>query len=242
MQRLDFTYPTAAENLAADEALLDWAEAGQGGEMLRFWEPPEWFVVVGYANTIAREVNLAACAAEGVPVLRRCSGGGTVLQGPGCLNYALVLRAEAGTPLTGINEANRFIMERQRAALEGLLGRPVRVQGHTDLTVEGRKFSGNAQRRRRSFLLFHGTFLVAMDLERLARLLAMPSQEPDYRAGRKHMDFLTNLACPGTAVKTALAAAWGIAADAPLAQPPCLPPGLVARYGNADWTARRLRG
>ena len=86
MRHLDLTIPSPAENLACDEALLDWCESGDGVECLRFWESPEPFVVVGYANKVETEVNVAACEARKIPILRRCSGGGTVVQGPGCLN------------------------------------------------------------------------------------------------------------------------------------------------------------
>src|SRR3989442_6260317 len=88
---LDLTLPTHAENLACDEALLDWCDERDGPEVLRFWEPRQHFVVVGYGNRVEREVNVAACHELSIPVLRRCSGGGTVLQGPGCLDYSLIL-------------------------------------------------------------------------------------------------------------------------------------------------------
>ena len=120
MKLLDLTLPSPVENLACDEALLDWCENGKGEEVLRFWEPREHFVVVGYANKIANEVNVAACEKRDIPILRRCSGGGTVLQGPGCLNYALVLRITDDGPLRNISSANQFIMERNRAAIESL--------------------------------------------------------------------------------------------------------------------------
>ena len=55
-------------------------------------------MVVGYANQVEVEVNVPACTARGIPILRRCSGGGTVVQGPGCLNYAVVLRITADGP------------------------------------------------------------------------------------------------------------------------------------------------
>ena len=77
MKLLDLTLATPAENLACDEALLNSAEAGDGGEILRFWEPREYFVVVGYANKVKPEVNVAACTAKGsrffaaVPVAER---------------------------------------------------------------------------------------------------------------------------------------------------------------------------
>ncbi len=208
MTYLDLTLPTPAENLAVEEAWLDAAEAGEAGEVLRFWETSEHFVVVGYANKIATEVNVPACEARGIPVLRRCSGGGTVLQGPGCLNYALVLKITANDPLKTISSANEFIMERNRVALAAVLHRPVLVQGHTDLTLDGLKFSGNSQRRRRQFLVFHGTFLLNFDLALLEAVLPLPTQQPEYRRQRTHTEFVTNLHAPAAAVKAALASVW----------------------------------
>src|SRR5271170_7933280 len=99
MKHFDFTFSTPAENLACDEALLDWCEENQGEEILRFWQSPETFVVVGYANKIATEVNVVNCEAKDIPILRRCTGGGTVLQGRGCLNYALILQIAENSPL-----------------------------------------------------------------------------------------------------------------------------------------------
>src|ERR1022692_3821247 len=131
MKLLDLSLPTPAENLACDEALLDSCEEENGGEILRFWEPREYFVVVGYANKVASEANVPACATDAIPILRRCSGGGTVLQGPGCLDYSLILKITEAGPLTGINSANRFIMERNRAALEKLFLDAAREQPPT---------------------------------------------------------------------------------------------------------------
>jgi lipoate-protein ligase A len=208
MKLLDLTFPSPAENLACDEVLLDAAEAGDGGEILRFWEPRGPFVVVGYANRVATEVNVAACETRGIPVLRRCSGGGTVLQGSGCLNYTLILRIIADGPLHNIGIANQFIMRQNRAALESVVSRPVAIRGHTDLAIGDRKFSGNSQRRRKHFLLFHGTFLLNFDLAFVSELLPMPSKQPDYREHRAHSEFLINLNVPANKVKAELQQAW----------------------------------
>ncbi len=288
---LDLTLPTPAENLACDEALLDWCDDG-GMELLRFWEPtatPPCYVVLGYANRVAREVLETACAESGVPIYRRCTGGGAVLQGPGCLNYSLVLQINRRPALASVTETNRYIMERQRAAVEALLaarredarrgsredkvpaqvgiGRPreaprleppyvgcyggdavpalsppsvetVEVQGHTDLVCDGRKFSGNAQRRKRRALLFHGTFLCDLDLAQVGRFLAFPSRPPDYRQGRNHQDFLMNLPLPPTMLKAALSRAWQ--AGGPLANWPQLQTQRLAteKYETRDWSLK----
>jgi len=211
---LNFLPPPA--QLASDEAVLDWCENGHGEETLLFWEPNENFVVVGYANKVNSEVNTAACAAKGIPIFRRCSGGGTVLQGPGCLNYSLILRITDDGPLRNITSANQFIMERNRAAIESLADQfktsnskfKISVRGHTDLCLGNLKFSGNSQRRKKNFLLFHGSFLLNFDLALVGEFLRMPSLQPDYRAGRSHDDFLANLNLPAGPVKAALQKAW----------------------------------
>ncbi len=238
MKYLDRTFSTPAANLAADEALLDAAETGTGGELLRFWEPADSFVVLGYANRAAQEVDLGACASRGVGVFRRCTGGGTVLQGPGCLNYTLILPIAEVGDLATITGTNRFIMERQRAAVQSLVAGPVGIAGHTDLVLGELKFSGNAQRRKRRFLIFHGTFLLHLDLERIAVCLRMPSQQPDYRRNRPHTDFLTNLAVPSAQVKAALRAAWSaqeVLTAVPAAEIAALAAG---RYSSDEWNRR----
>ena len=213
MQRLDIDFTTPAENLAADEAMLDVCERGDGEETLLFWEPRETFVVVGYANKVATEVNIAACEAKGVPIFRRCSGGGTVVQMRGGLNYSLILRITETGPTRNITSANQFIMEKNRAAIEAEFKIKdsklnIAVAGHTDLCLGEKKFAGNSQRRRKNFLLFHGTLLLDCELPLIGELLQMPSLQPDYRASRPHSDFVTNLNLPAAQVKAALAKEW----------------------------------
>lgn len=208
MQSIDLTLETAEQNLALDEALLDLCEGGYPHELLRFWEFPRHFVVAGYSNKIHREVNVPYCREAGIPVLRRSSGGGTVLQGPGCLNFALVLDIRKDPALESITRTNALIMERNARALSLAAGRDFQVQGYTDLTDGPVKFSGNAQRRRRHFLLFHGTFLVDFDTSLIARTLQMPSLQPDYRQNRPHGDFVRNLELDRDRIKSALREEW----------------------------------
>ena len=90
MNFLHLTLPTAAE-ICAHEALLEEAElAGQPLERLRLWESPQAMVVVGRSSRVGDEVRVDVCRAQ-VPVLRRVSGGATIVAGPGCLMYAVVL-------------------------------------------------------------------------------------------------------------------------------------------------------
>src|SRR5438067_576485 len=114
MKYLDLSLSSPDQNLACDEALLDWQEDKGADEILRVWEPQEYFVVLGYANKARSEARLDRCRQKNVPVFRRCTGGGAVLQGPGCLNYTLILKIPE--PNGGIKETNCFVMNRQKEA------------------------------------------------------------------------------------------------------------------------------
>ena len=238
MKLCDLTLPTPEENLACDEALLDLCEAGGSDEVLRFWAPPQYFVVVGYANKAATEVNLPVCRELVIPVLRRCTGGGTVLQGPGVLNYSLILRIDESGPCHSIPATNQFILERHRDALAGLVQASIEWRGQTDLAIGGLKFAGNAQRRRRRFLLFHGSFLLHLDLDLLAKVLPQPSRQPHYRGNRSHAEFLINLNVPDDAIKAALSQTWD--ATAPLDAVPFDQIAFLARekYALDGWNLR----
>lgn len=130
------------------------------------------------------------------------------MQGPGCLNYSLILRIRNRSSLQGVTEANQFIMRRLKGILEPIMDSEIEIQGISDLAIEKRKFSGNAQYRRRRFLLFHGTFLLHFDFSMIEKLLPVPSKQPAYRQNRSHGNFLTNLNLPPHRVKEALKQSW----------------------------------
>lgn len=235
-----FTYEveweTPEQSLAFDEWLVEQCENG-GPEVLYFWGPQKVFVVVGYGNRVEEEVHRGNCERDGVPILRRVSGGGTVLQMPGCLNYSLILRVPESGPLSTITGANQFIMQRHADALSHLLEKKVEVRGITDLVMEGRKCSGNAQRRYRNVLLFHGVFLLDAELELMERYLRFPPRAPDYRAGRSHLDFVTNLKISPKLIKEALRESWQAEEECITVTPQDLEP-IAHKYTLKEWNYR----
>jgi lipoate---protein ligase len=238
MYFVDTTLPDPEQNLACDEVLLDMCEEGFDGEILRFWEPSTHFAVLGYGNRAAAEVDLNACRRRTIPVLRRYSGGGAVLQGPGCLNYSLILHIPPSGPLSTITGTTSFVLERNARAIQQLLSQPISFQGSGDLTIMERKFSGNAQRRKHRFLLFHGTFLLNFDIQLVQSVLRMPTRQPEYRMQRTHAEFMTNLFLRPETVKEALRATWE-AVIALQALPETAIRRLAARrYADASWTFR----
>jgi lipoate-protein ligase A len=234
MNCCDLTLPTPAENLACDEVLLELCETGEAGELLRFWEPQQSFVVVGYGNKISTEANLPFCQQNGIPVLRRCTGGGAVLQAPGVLNYCLILRAEV-SPCQTITATNQFVLKRLQSAMSTFLKKPAEVRGQSDLALAGLKFCGNSQRRKKRFLIFHGSFLLYLDFALVERTLPMPSKQPDYRLNRSHSEFLLNLEVPASQVKEALRKAWDAQAQMPEVPSKQIAALVDEKYSRREW-------
>ena len=238
MHVLDVTLPSLAENLALDEALLLTSESGDGGEVLRLWEWPTPAVVLGSGGCLADDVEEAACAADAVPIARRSSGGGTVLLGRGCLIYSLVLSYERDAALNDIRPSYRFILDRIGQALAEGVG-VIEQAGISDLTFTGRKFSGTAQQRKRTFLLHHGTILYDFDLSLIARYLREPPRRPEYRAARSHLAFVGNLPLSGDEIKRRLRVSWDadvLQSTWPMEEVRRL---VAAKYADPTWTKRR---
>jgi lipoate---protein ligase len=222
MRLLNLSLPTAAENVALDEALLDEADAGDAtDETLRLWEPRQPMIVVGRSSQFGIEVKLDVCRQLGIPVLRRPSGGAAIITGPGCLMYALVLSYKLRPQLRALQQAHRWVLGTLTAALSAFTD-GIKCQGTSDLAIGGRKFSGNSVRCRRNFFLYHGTLLYDFPLPLIERCLAMPPRMPDYREGRPHGGFVTNLPLPAETVRQALGDTF------------------AAHEPRADWPERRM--
>ncbi len=110
-------------------------------------------VVVGHGQHVDREVDVVACERDGVPVLRRASGGGTVFHDLGNLNITTVLPGEV-EPLKSLGPL--------MADAVGRLGLDARV-GDRGLFVGGLKLCGFAAFRSREGVLAHSTLLVTTD-------------------------------------------------------------------------------
>ena len=155
-------------------------------ETLLIWEAESHCAVLPRVGASAAHLS----AGEGleVPVLRRESGGGAVLVGPGCLNYALVLSLERRPALLDVKQSYVKVLNGLLAALP--LSGACAIG--SDLVLDDRKFGGHAQRRTRHSLLHHGTILYDFDIRRIRNSLREPIRQPSYRRGRTHDHFVVN--------------------------------------------------
>ena len=205
--------PTPEGNLAIDEALVEVAdrlsmrepskensewESSKPNEVLRLWEFASPCVVLGRASKWTQEVNTFACERDGVPILRRASGGASIVAGPGCLMYSVLISYEARPAWRGLDVAHHEVMSRIRDSVQQTtdgfqLPMRIKIDGTCDLTMGNRKFSGNALRCKRYWMLYHGTIMYAMPIGWLSQYLLEPSRQPEYRRNREHESFVTNL-------------------------------------------------
>jgi lipoate---protein ligase len=238
MLRLELTLLTPAENVALDEALLDWAESGNDDrEVLRVWESPVPMVVAGRSSRVPAEIDVARCNKQGISIVRRSSGGASIVAGPGCLMYAVVLSYNLRPELRDITRAHQFVLDRMRNSLKAAT-RQISRAGTSDLVLandEQRKFSGNSLRVKRSHCLYHGTLLYDFDLKLISTCLKTAPRQPEYRASRQHDDFVTNL--PHSRKQLIDAVSVAFPTDGELDDVPMKLVGeLVAtRFGREDW-------
>jgi lipoate---protein ligase len=156
-----------AANLALEEAL---ARAVPSRPLLRIWQNGAC-VVIGRGQQPQREVNAAACAASGVPVLRRASGGGAVFHDLGNLNISLAVPGRE--PCLAGELAKLLTGAIWRLGLRA-------AAGERGLFVGSGKVSGLASQVTRGGTLAHATLLVTTTADRVLAYLtpAPPDQQP----------------------------------------------------------------
>jgi lipoate-protein ligase A len=165
-------------------------------------------LVLGRSNRPEQWANLEAAAADGLPVIRRFSGGGAVYHDLRNLNYSFILpRTLLGRLLgTGGTDVGRYIDLFRGIVIEALSssGPGYAATGVSDVSLNGLKVSGNAQRIAAEVVLHHGTVLLGCPLAEFERYLPIPPNRP----GVAHSGFVTGLAEQGRAVSREQLIGW----------------------------------
>lgn len=158
-------------NLAMEEVLFDRSSRTGEGYILLWRNAPT--VVVGRFQNAAGEVNEPFLREKGVSVVRRTTGGGAVYHDLGNLNYTFIL------PVGDRDSKGLDFALYTRPLLDYLeeLGVKAELTGRNDLTIEGKKFSGNAQHVSKDTMLHHGTILFDTCLEDVAASLSVDPEK-----------------------------------------------------------------
>ncbi len=147
------------KNLAVEEYIL--RQVKDGEVILYLWQN-EKTVVIGKNQNPWKECKLAELSEDGGKLVRRLSGGGAVFHDLGNLNFTFLATKE-----------NYNVVKQLEVILKAVrhLGIPAEKSGRNDITVEGRKISGNAFFSDGLHCYHHGTILVKVDMSRLSHYL-----------------------------------------------------------------------
>ena len=164
----------AAENFALNRALLEARRQDASPSTLRFLQfRPS--ALLGYHQSAEQELDLDYCAAHGIDVQRRITGGGAIYMDEGQFGWELYLhKSELGT--ADMAAIARRVCE---AAARGIssFGVEARFRPRNDIEVGGRKISGTGGAFDGDALLYQGTLLVEFDVERMVRCLRIPAEK-----------------------------------------------------------------
>lgn len=164
MQYIESKSTDPTWNLALEEFVFSKMDRNQSYFML--WQNDNTIVVGKNQNTIA-EINTQYVRENGITVVRRLSGGGAVYHDLGNLNFTFIMDADKAFEI----EFSRFCIP----VIEALrsMGICAELNGRNDMTIDGKKFSGNSQYIRNGRVLHHGTLLFDSNLDAITHSLCV---------------------------------------------------------------------
>ena len=171
-----------------DAALLE--NPGQASFMV--WQPAFTCVILGSSNKISDSLHLKNILADGVPVYKRPTGGESVILSKEMLVVSVV------KPQQGIGAVKKYFEEYNNILEKSLskLGiKNLGQKGISDISIGDKKIVGCAIHQNKFRVFYHAVLNWNESVDLMERYLRHPQREPDYRAGRRHADFVTCLKC-----------------------------------------------
>jgi lipoate---protein ligase len=175
MRLLITEYNKGAWNMAVDEAVLESVSSGAQLPTLRLYGWIPRCVTIGYFQSLHEEVDVRACQLYGYDVVRRSTGGGAVFHDKE-ITYSFVIREDDGLIVRDILKSYEQISQGVIAAVKKL-GLDARFVPLNDLIVNDKKFSGNAQTRKKKTILQHGTVLLCVNIPKMFSLLKVSDEK-----------------------------------------------------------------
>ncbi len=151
-----------------------------------FWRTTPTLMVGKYQN-VAEEINKPYADEHGIKLVRRMSGGGTIYTDPGGWQFTFICQGAAKEI-----DFNRFIAPVTDALRE--MGVNAGFNGRNDLTIDGKKFSGNAQYRLGDSLVHHGSLLFDTDIGQMVASTTVDSYKITSKSIKSVRDRVTNIA------------------------------------------------
>ena len=183
MKYLNLTTTDPAFNLAVEEYVFDYLPKDRMYVML--WQNDNAIIIGKNQNTLA-EINESYVKEQGIRVVRRLSGGGAVYHDMGNLNFTVIADAQGETLDFG-----RFCALVVKALQR--VGVHAEINGRNDMTIDGKKFSGNAQYLRQGRIMHHGTILFDSNASVLANALQVDEAKIQAKGVKSVRSRVTNV-------------------------------------------------
>ncbi|MDX9790545.1 MAG: lipoate--protein ligase [Candidatus Kapaibacterium sp.] len=169
-------------NMAVEEHLFK----NFNDDIFMLWRNDNAIIVGKHQNTLA-EINIDYVKQKNIKVVRRLSGGGAVFHDLGNLNFTFIMNSNKDMPVD-FRKYTEPILE-----VLHQLGVPAKFEGRNDLTIDGKKFSGNAMHVVRNRVLQHGTLLFSSEMKDLSEALKIHPVKYQDKAVKSVRSRVTNI-------------------------------------------------
>lgn len=176
---IDTGHLSAAENMALDEAMLEARQEDRIPDTIRFlsFRPPA--ALVGYFQTVEKEIRVNYCQKKGIDINRRITGGGALYWSSADIGWE-IFSVKGRFQASGMESYYGLFCS---AVARGInqLGIHARFRPRNDIEVGGKKISGSGGTCLQDAFLFQGTLLVDLDIDTMLRCLRVPVEKLSYR-------------------------------------------------------------
>ncbi len=158
------------------------------------WKPDKVYLVLGRASKAEASLYKDCVLSDRIEVLKRPSGGETVLLSPAMIVFSgsLPFFKETSTKQV-FREINKSLINQ----LTGLGVKNLYSKGISDISIGEKKIVGSSMYLNKGTLFYHAVMNVSEDVSLISRYIKHPPREPDYRKGRNHDEFVTSLSKEG---------------------------------------------
>jgi len=173
-------------------------QSGNNHSSFNVWEPDRTIVIMGKGSDPDDELLAENILRDNVPVVKRSTGGCSVIVAPNMFVTSLVLKNNFDKKNNEYFDLFNSVLVNtfQKLGVENIA-----LDGISDITLNGLKVVGSAIYRNKDLVFYHAVINIAGDINLLEEYLKVPSRQPKYRQGRAHKDFVTSFKVQGYDLK-----------------------------------------
>lgn len=171
-------------NLAMEQYIFDTFDKGK--EYFMLWQNDNAIIVGKHQNTI-QEINKEFVKENNISVVRRLSGGGAVYHDLGNLNFTFIVNNIHSNNI----DFSLFTIPVAQALKE--IGVNAEINGRNDITIEGKKFSGNSQYIKKGRVMHHGTIMYNSNLDLVSNSLKVSKDKIESKGVKSIKSRVTNV-------------------------------------------------